>query len=389
LLIHAFILSALMLYTQGLFFHSISGETQMNKKVRAIVAGATGYSGRELIRLLLTHPRIELAGAFASPGAEPTPLAVIHPQLTGLTSLVCQPFDEKEIARLGAGLIFLATPNEFSHEVAPALLETGATVVDLSGAFRLREAALYPQFYGFAHTRPDLLEQAVYGLTEFARSELRGARLIANPGCYPTSILIPLAPLLKAGVIAPDQPIICDSKSGVTGAGKTPNAGTHFVEVSESFKAYNLFRHRHQPEIAQGLGVSRAARSLIFTPHLLPINRGILSTIYVKVAAGVARADIHRIWLETFADAPFVRIFDQSQMPEIKFVAGTPYCDIGCAVADADSAEAPRQVVIVSAEDNLLKGAASQALQNANLALGFDEREGLAGSQNSEFGIRQ
>lgn len=349
----------------------------MNKKVRAIVAGATGYSGRELIRLLLTHPRIELAGAFASPGAEPASLASIHPQLTGQTSLVCQPFDEKEIARLGAGLIFLATPNEFSHEVAPALLETGATVIDLSGAFRLREAALYPQFYGFAHTRPDLLEQAVYGLTEFARSELRGARLIANPGCYPTSILIPLAPLLKAGVIAPDQPIICDSKSGVTGAGKTPNAGTHFVEVSESFKTYNLFRHRHQPEIAQGLGVSRAARSLIFSPHLLPINRGILSTIYVKVAAGVARADLYRIWRETFADAPFVRIFDQSQMPEIKFVAGTPYCDIGCAVAENDSADAPRQAVIVSAEDNLLKGAASQALQNANLVLGFDEREGI------------
>ncbi len=353
----------------------------MSRKVRAIVAGATGYSGRELIRLLLAHPHIELVGAVASRAAEITPLAAIHPQLTGLTQLVCQPFDETEITRLldgSTGVIFLATPNEFSHEAVPGLLATGATIVDLSGAFRLRDATLYPKFYGFEHTRPDLLEKAVYGLTEFVREELRGAKLIANPGCYPTSILIPVAPLIKAGVVAEGQPIIADSKSGVTGAGKTPNAGTHFVEVSESFKTYNIFQHRHQPEIAQGLGISRAADSLIFTPHLLPINRGILSTIYLKLNAGVTRADIHHIWRQTFAQSPFVRIFDGAQLPEIKFAANTPYCDIGCVVEESSHGDAPRQAVIVAAEDNLLKGAASQAVQNANLALGFDEREGMS-----------
>jgi len=348
----------------------------MSSRVRAIVAGATGYSGRDLIRLLLDHPRIDLIGAFASRSAETTPLAALHPQLMALTTLDCQPFDDAAIAELEPDLIFLATPNEFSHEVAPALLETGATVVDLSGAFRLRDAALYPKFYGFEHTRPNLLEKAVYGLTEFAREELRGAKLIANPGCYPTSILTPMIPLLRAGLVADNQPIICDSKSGVTGAGKTPTATTHFVEVSESFKTYNIFKHRHAPEIAQGLGVMNESRAVIFTPHLLPINRGILSTIYVKLKDGVTRRDILNTWQTAFEDAPFVRVFSgrglESQMPEIKFAANTPFCDIGCAVDEATG-----QAIIVSALDNLLKGAASQALQNANVALGFDEREGI------------
>jgi N-acetyl-gamma-glutamyl-phosphate reductase len=361
----------------------------MGNRVRAIVAGATGYSGRDLIRLLLDHSRIDLIGAFASRSAEATPIASIHPQLTGLTRLDCRPFDEAVIAKLKPDLVFLGTPNELSHEVTPGLLDAGATVVDLSGAFRLRDAALYPKFYGFEHTRPDLLEQAVYGLTEFARERLTGAKLIANPGCYPTSILTPLIPLVRAGLIAgpggsegglEGQPIICDSKSGVTGAGKAPTANTHFVEVSESFKAYNVFKHRHAPEISQGLGLANESRAVIFTPHLLPINRGILSTIYVKLKKGVARRDILGAWREAFEDAPFVRIFDGDQMPEIKFVANTPFCDIGCAVDESMEGANGRgcgQAIIVSAVDNLLKGAASQALQNANVALGFDERDGI------------
>jgi N-acetyl-gamma-glutamyl-phosphate reductase len=344
----------------------------MRSRVRVAVAGATGYSGRDLIGYLLKHPQMELVGAFASRGGATTPLATVHPQLTNLTRLDCQPFDEATIARLDAELIFLATPNEFSHEVTPALLETGATVVDLSGAFRLRDASLYDKFYGFAHTRPDLLTKAVYGLTEFAREESRGAKLIANPGCYPTSILTPLLPLRQAGLIDESQPIICDAKSGVTGAGKTPTAGTHFVEVSESFKTYNVFKHRHTPEIAQGLGVANEASRLIFTPHLLPINRGILSTIYLRLKDGATRQDVLRAWQTQFENAPFVRIFAEAQMPEIKFVANTPFCDIGCVVE-----ERTNQVIIVGAIDNLLKGAASQALQNANVALGFDEGAGL------------
>lgn len=342
------------------------------KTIPAVVVGATGYSGRDLIRMLIGHPKIELVATFASAQAEEMPLAAVHPQLTGLTTLACRPFDEREIERLGPELVFLATPNEFSHEVVPRLLEAGALVVDLSGAYRLRDAALYPRYYGFEHAHPQLLERAVYGMTEFARAELQGARLIANPGCYPTSIILPVMPLREAGLLGDEGPIICDSKSGVTGAGKTPTSRTHFVEVSESLSAYNLFRHRHAPEIAQGLGLPNQTDELIFTPHLLPINRGILSTIYLRLQPGVKRADIYNVWRERFAGSPFVRIFEGPQLPEIKFVAHTPFCDIG-AVVD----EATGQAIIISAIDNLLKGAASLALGNANLALGLKEQAGI------------
>lgn len=344
----------------------------MGSRVRAVVAGATGYSGRELIKLILTHPGLELVGAYASRASDPTPLDIVHPELIGRTSLACRPYREEEIASLGPGLIFLATPNEFSHEVVPSALETGARVVDLSGSFRLRDRLLYPAFYGFEHLRPDLLGEAVYGMTELARESLSGARLIANPGCYPTSIILPIWPLIDADLVEEDQPVICDSKSGVTGAGKAPTPTTHFVEVSESFRAYNIFRHRHTPEIAQGLELPLESRRLIFTPHLLPINRGILSTIYLRLRKGVARGDIMRVWRETYADSPLIRIFPGAQMPEIKFVANQPYCDLGCAMDEATG-----QAIVVSAIDNLLKGAASQALQNANLALGFAEGTGL------------
>src|SRR5215510_6240954 len=344
----------------------------MSGRLPAIVVGATGYSGRELVRLLINHAEFELVGAFSSRSGETLSLAAIHPQLTGLTNLDCQPFDEAKIARIDPQLIFLATPNEFSHEVVPSLLETKATIIDLSGAFRLRDATLYPDYYGFEHTRPDLLQLAVFGLSEFSREKLAGAKLIANPGCYSTSILIPLIPLLKAGLIAGQQPIICDSKSGVTGAGKTPAPTTHFVEVSESFKAYNLFKHRHTPEIAQGLGVPNNSNTLIFTPHLLPINRGILSTIYLKLEDQVTREDVLSTWRNAFYNAPLVRVFAGTQMPEIKFVAGSSFCDIGCTIDRKTG-----QAIIVSAIDNLLKGAASQALQNAHAAFGLAGEEGL------------
>ena len=342
----------------------------MQNKIRAIVAGATGYSGFELIKMLLRHPNIELVGAFASQSAETLPLSTVHPQLLGLTNLMCQPYNEKSVEQLSTDLIFLATPNEFSNEVVPDLIKAGLTVVDISGAWRLKDEILLSKFYGFETSSPKLLQEAVYGLTEFAADKLRGAKLISNPGCYPTTIQIPLIPMLRAGFIDQSQTIICDSKSGVSGAGKAPNAGTHFVEVSESFKAYNIFKHRHAPEIAQGLGIEFSPNKLIFTPHLLPINRGILSTIYVKLNDGVTREKIYECWHVAFDGKPFVRIFESSQLPEVKFVANTPFCDIGVVVNE-------NQAVIISAEDNLLKGAASQALQNANIALGLEESAGI------------
>ena len=337
-----------------------------------MVAGATGYSGRELITLLLGHPSIELVAAYASPNSADIPLASVHPQFVNRTSLLCQGFDSEKLRAVAPNVVFLATPNEFSHEVTPQLLEVTPLVIDVSGAFRLRDASLYPTFYGFEHHHPALLEAAVYGLTEFVRSELANARLVANPGCYPTSIIVPLRPLLESGVVSDLRPIICDSKSGVTGAGKNPTSTTHFSEVTESLRTYNIFRHRHTPEITQGLMLNADSSSLIFTPHLLPINRGILSTIYVRLKKGVSREDVHSIWKKQFATSPFVRIFDTHQLPEIKFVANTPFVDIGIAFDESTG-----QAVIVSAIDNLLKGAASQALQNANLALGLDEREGI------------
>lgn len=342
------------------------------KRFRAVVAGATGYSGRELINLLLGHPQIDLCGVFASPQAPDTPLATIHPQLTGLTDLVCRGFDQDLVRATEPDIIFLATPNEFSHEVTPSLLTFVPLVVDISGAYRLRDPQLYPRYYGFAHEHADLLEQAVYGLTEFVRAQLPGSRLIANPGCYATSVLVPVRPLLDAGVLITHRPIICDSKSGVTGAGKNPSATTHFSEVTESLRTYNIFVHRHTPEITQGLGLANESSELIFTPHLLPINRGILSTIYIELNPGVGRTDVLAIWRERFATSPFVRIFGEGQLPEIKFVANTPFADIGIEV-DQESGRG----IIVSAIDNLLKGAASQALQNANIALGLPETAGM------------
>jgi len=341
------------------------------KRKRAAVAGATGYSGRELIRLLIKHPRLELVALFASPDSRPAPIEQIHPHFSGLLQLDCLPFSIEAIKNAEVDITFLATPNEFSHDVAPELLDLGLTVIDISGAFRLKDAANYPRWYGFEHKRPDLLQEAVYGLTEIAGESLRGARLVANPGCYPTSIELPLIPLLRSGLIDTAQPIICDSKSGVTGAGKTPTANTHFSEVYDSFKAYNLLKHRHTPEIIQCLELDNKA-VLIFSPHLLPINQGILSTIYCRLVDGATYGSVRDALRQAYRSHRLIRMFENPQLPEIKFVVNTPFCDIGW-VVDQEN----RQLIIISAIDNLLKGAASQAVQNANVVFGLNEAEGL------------
>lgn len=324
---------------------------------RVAVLGASGYTGRELHALLKRHRGIELAH-FASAREDVQPEA---------PELECEPaiqkLDWSSIARCDGA--FLCTPHGTSAPLARRCLELGLKVVDLSADFRLSSAGNYKSVYGHEHATPELLPRAVYGLTERAREAVGSATLVANPGCYPTSILLALQPLLKAGLIEAGQRIICDSKSGVSGAGKNPSSRTHFGNSHENFLAYGVGNHRHQPEIREHAG----SYSILFVPHLLPVFRGILSTIYVSPAGGASAAQLRACLSETYAGEPFVRVFQRGQV-ELKGVQHTNECHM--ALADAGDT-----VVITSVIDNLLKGASGQALQNMNRMLGFEETEGL------------
>ena len=336
---------------------------------KVAVVGATGYSGGELCALLARHPRVEIAAAFSSGKKESgVPFGRLHPALRGRPGPDAEPFSVDRLAASGAELAFLATPNETSAEAGPALLSRGVRVIDIAGAFRLRDAAAYPTWYGFAHPAPELLGEAVYGLTEWCGRELAGARLVANPGCYPTSVLLALKPV--ASLLDPAQPVICDSKSGVSGAGKKSDVAWSFAELAGNFKAYGVGTHRHEPEMRQGLGLPAEA-PFVFVPHLLPVVRGILSTIHVTFPAPVTPG----VLVEAFScyeGAPFVRVRPAGELPELADVVGTPRCEIGFALLPG-----ARRAVIVSVIDNLLKGAASQAVQNMNRVFGFAETDGL------------
>jgi len=331
---------------------------------RACILGASGYTGRELARLLQHHPALELDGFMSArepnqdgTGEKPEPpdLEVDRP---------VEPLDWKRVER--ADGVFLCTPHGTSAELARRCLALGKHVVDLSADFRLKDPANYARTYGHAHVAPELLPRAVYGLTERARDAVASARLVANPGCYPTSILLALQPLLAAGLVDVRAPIVCDSKSGTSGAGKTPSARTLFGNVHENFLAYGVGTHRHGPEIRQELGLE----NVVFTPHLLPVFRGILSTIYVTPNAGVSAASARACLAAAYAGERFVRVFERG-LPELNRVQLTNECHI----AAADSGPC---LVLVSAIDNLVKGASGQALQNMNLMLGLEETAGLA-----------
>jgi N-acetyl-gamma-glutamyl-phosphate reductase len=313
---------------------------------RVAIAGATGYTGVELEKILSRHKHAEVVAAFSSGSFSLDALFDARPEI-----------------------VFLATPNEVSAEIVPTILDAGMKVIDLSGAFRLGEPSLYPSWYGFAHTRPELLGEAVYGLTEWCNGELKTARLVANPGCYPTSILLALRPLTY--LLDRTQPVICDSKSGVSGAGKKADVAYSFSELFGNFKAYGIGQHRHEPEIRQGLHLGERA-SLVFVPHLLPIVRGIYSTMHVAFTSAVTAEELTELYAESYADAPFVRILPAGQIPELKNVVNTPYAEIGFQLLQGG-----RRAVVVSAIDNLLKGAASQAVQNFNRMCGYAEGEGL------------
>lgn len=328
-----------------------------------VVVGATGYSGAELTAILARHPRAKITGLFSSTNGTRGPVLPSHPDL------IAEPFTFEALLAAAPEVAFLATPNEVSAELAPRILEQGIRVIDLSGAFRLTQPGLYPTWYGFNHEHPALLGEAVYGLTEMCNGELSTARLVANPGCYPTSILLALRPLTY--ILDREQPVICDSKSGVSGAGKKSDLAWSFAEVSGNFKAYAVGTHRHEPEIRQGLRLGDRA-TLVFVPHLLPTVRGILSTMHVGFTHAVTNGEVQQLYADAFANAPFVRVLPAGELPELKSVVNTPNAEIGFQLLQSG-----KRAVIVSVIDNLLKGAASQAVQNFNRMCGFKETEAL------------
>jgi len=338
---------------------------------RVAVVGATGYAGFELAQILLRHPKISKPTFYLRDRAKSVNcLAEIFPQLRGWGEAPCRPFAVEAIAQSGAEMAFLATPHEASAEIAPRLLEAGLRVVDLSGAFRFRDPAVYEHWYKLPAPDARLLAQAVYGLPELYADAVGDAQIVANPGCYPTSVILGLRPLVDAGWIASGRGIVCDCKSGASGAGKEPKRELHFVEVDENFRAYGLFTHRHTPEVTEHLGM--AAREIIFSTHLLPLARGILSTIYVWLEPRREAAEIETVYRQFYAGKPMVRLWPAGRLPELQHVAHTNFCDIGFALDPSGE-----RLAIVSCLDNLGKGAAGQAVQNMNAMMGFEEATAL------------
>jgi N-acetyl-gamma-glutamyl-phosphate reductase len=325
---------------------------------RVAVAGATGYAGQELLRLLARHPAVRITLATASSAAS---AARRLPALAKLWDGAISPLDPAALAR-DADLVFLALPDTAAAGLAPKLVEQGVRVIDLSGAFRLRDAEERARWYPETREVPDGI---AYGLTELEHDHVARARLVANPGCYPTTALLALRPLEDAGLLVAGRDVIIDAKSGVSGAGRAPSERTHFSEVHGSLAAYGVFGHRHAAEIEQGLG-----RQVTFTPHLVPLDRGILATIYVRLADGAGEETLADVYRQAYGGAAFVRIVG-SALPEIKHVAHTNFCDIGWRVDPSGRA------ILVSTLDNLLKGASGQAVQNMNVMLGLPEATGL------------
>ena len=349
--------------------------------VRAAVLGASGYAGRELLTLLVQHPGARVVRLISShlDGKAPFPVEQVHPALRGRLSVPCRPLNLEGMAEAElleavavseADVVFLATPNETSHDVVPMLLDAGVRVIDLSGAFRLKDAGAYPRWYGFAHRSSQALAQAVYGLPELDASAISQAKLLSNPGCYATSVILALAPLLRSGWVDVSAGIISDSKSGASGAGRTPNGKLHFPEVNENCRAYGIFTHRHVPEMLQALGI--AEKDFIFTPHLLPVTRGILSTVYVRLNAPRTLDQVISVFRQFYSASPLVRVYERGSLPEIQAVAATQFADLGFALDEATG-----RLIVISALDNLGKGAAGQAVQNMNLMFGFPQEMGL------------
>jgi N-acetyl-gamma-glutamyl-phosphate reductase len=325
------------------------------------IVGHRGYSGAELVHLLRRHSCVETVLLEHREEAA-------APRLRRAKPARVAPCTPEAVREHGIKLVFLATPAEVSMELAPAMLEAGARVVDLSGAFRLRTRERYAEWYKEPHTQPELLEEAVYGLPEYCRERIPQARLVANPGCYPTAANLAIRPLVEAGAIDLEAGIVCDAKSGVSGAGRKPSLKTSFCEVTENFSAYSLLHHRHVPEVLLVSGIEE--RHFSFTAQLLPLDRGILETIYFRT--NLSADAIERIYDEKYGDEPFVRVYQPGHVPDLRAIQRTNFCDLGVALDQKTG-----RAVVVSAIDNLTKGAAGQAIQNMNLMLGFPETEAL------------
>lgn len=348
----------------------------MPTTVQPAVVGATGYTGAELTRLLLKHPRSRVPLLFHDREDAPAPFAELYPQHVGGQAPALQPidrFDWDVLKSARVDILFLCTPHEVSRRLVPQAVERGLRVVDLSGAWRLKHSS-HRAVYAFEDENPqaasDLDASAAYGIPELRAAAIANARVVANAGCYATSIILALAAWIEGGLLDLNAGVVCDSKSGVSGAGKAATARTHFVEVSDNFSAYNVFGHRHTGEVLEQLGLERS--QLQFTPHLLPIPRGIFSSIYVRAKNGTRARDLEACLREFYREAPFVRVHKSGKLPEIRYTLHTNYCDIGFEMEPEGS-----RVLLVSCLDNLVKGASGQAVQNFNVMCGFDQREGL------------
>src|SRR5579871_5759271 len=347
----------------------------MPQTIQPAVVGATGYAGFELARLLARHPQVKKPVLFTRNGeaGATAKLDELYPHVSGNGGYPLEPFRWETLKAKGVNVLFLATPHEVSREWVPEAIAKGVHVIDLSGAWRL-ETPEYRAIYAFNDPNPavadKVMAQAVYGIPELHRSELKEATLVANAGCYATSIILALAPLVRARLLDLSFGAICDSKSGVSGAGKQPTQKTHFVEVAENFSAYSVFAHRHTGEILEQLGL--APDQLVFTPHLLPIPRGILSTIYVRMKSATQASEIEGLLRSFYEGCPWLRVFPHGKLPQIQYSLHSNYCDLGFTIAPDG-----KRMVMVSCLDNLMKGAAGQAVQNMNLMFGWNEEEGL------------
>ncbi len=337
--------------------------------IRVGIVGATGYAGAELVRLLAGHSAVELT-LLTSRQYAGMRFDAIFPSMAGVVDLVCQEYS-LDVACDQTDIIFMALPHQLPMSFIPPLLDSGKRVIDLSADFRFRNIAVYEQYYQ-PHQAVHLVEESVYGLSEIYGEQIKKARIVGNPGCYPTSVLLPLIPLLKKGLITSNG-IIADSKSGVSGAGRSLSLTAHYCEVQESFKAYKVGQHRHNPEMDEVLSIeAQTPITITFVPHLVPLSRGMLTTLYTTPEKSVSSDDIRSCLASFYAGHHFVRLCSDNKLPDTRNVRGTNFCDIGFKL------DVPRnRLILISAIDNLVKGAAGQAVQNMNLMLGLDETTGL------------